>query len=87
MMKAVWKKLGNVGVDSGEIVVCDPCQCFADEMDAGLVVRARTYMGDGLYPVFGLFDGERGDRPMAMLIWTGEARKSVPPLPPEIAEG
>ena len=58
----VTRKIGSVAVDTGQIVILDPCR--AEELDdwkptdfgkkqlSEFVVSAPTGMGDGRYPVF-----------------------------------
>ena len=53
------KHIGNVGIDSGEIVLIDPCyvvQDMADEQIKKLIVYSDTGYGDGLYPVYATYN-------------------------------
>jgi hypothetical protein len=45
------RHIGNVGVDSGNVMVIDPCH-----EDKELGVASPTAEGDGVYPVFQVLD-------------------------------
>ena len=77
--------IGHCGVDSGQIMLIDPCYVFKDDFDGGdtptggsydeacrvtlaegagqiqngLGVVTRTYIGDGNYPVYADMEGKR----------------------------
>lgn len=64
----MWKKIGEIGVDSGQMMLIDPCYmdsvsydeaCAATDdlsgcgiVDNGLAFAALTAYGDGEYPVY-----------------------------------
>lgn len=52
--RAKWEHVGNVGVDSGQIIIGDPCSI--GEKSAEFQVTISTGWGDGIYPVSGLRD-------------------------------
>ena len=48
---SAWDLLGNIGVDTGQIVVGDPA--YVEEALADLTVTFVSGYGDGIYPVYG----------------------------------
>lgn len=108
----VWKYIGSAAVDSGTLMIGDPCyfvgsgsaaehtykdwggflnktkMCSVPQLKfesntAGLGVVASTAHGDGFYPVYGLF-AEGSDRPVAMMVATGDIKRGeLPDLPEE----
>lgn len=78
------RTIGSVGVDSGQILITDPCYVYEDEFvpdapptggkydttcritlhgdcygENGDGFVSATAFGDGRYPVYGEFDGDR----------------------------
>lgn len=54
--------VGLAGVDSGELLIIDPCYIENDELvdrlvEQGIAVKVKTRHGDGLYPVVDFHDG------------------------------
>jgi hypothetical protein len=47
----VLRHIGNIGVDSGNVMVIDPCY---EDKEVG--VASQTAEGDGVYPVFQVLD-------------------------------
>jgi hypothetical protein len=56
-----WFHIGDVGVDTGTVMICDPCNAEEikdqlDVIDAGLGVLVKSGDGDGIYPVFARYE-------------------------------
>jgi hypothetical protein len=53
MKNEVWKKVGEVGVDTASLVLMDPCNCYDldESLSRGLGTVVQTGMGDGVYDV------------------------------------
>ena len=84
-MRTALRTIGSVGVDSGQIIITDPCYVYEDDFvgtdepptggkyDAACRITLQgdlygqsqdgfvsaTAYGDGCYPVYGEFDGDR----------------------------
>jgi hypothetical protein len=50
-----WKRIGQVGVDSGQVLIVDPCYRDTDLPD--YEVTLQTAHGDGVYPVYARMGG------------------------------
>jgi len=72
LVKAIvrYELVGNVAVDSGRVIICDPCNASELNYDRdaskqngqlGSIVGVihDTATGDGVYPVFAEWRGER----------------------------
>jgi len=71
-MKAELKQLGVVGVDSGQLIITDPCyidslpnykklcdingQVYFRDGHPAAGVKIEDFGGDGIFPVFGEYD-------------------------------
>lgn len=76
-----YRLIGHCAVDSGQIMLVDPCYVIGDSYTqehyvdtcevttredrpfgsdfGGLAVSTETGVGDGVFPVYGEFDGQR----------------------------
>ena len=60
MSKDNWTFVGTIGIDSGSLIIIDPCYIdkdfnkknLAKMIKNGLVLKSTTGIGDGAYPVY-----------------------------------
>lgn len=67
-MKTSKKLIGEVCIDSGQLMLCDPCHadvqsdpddfgehCIVNDHDVPIAVFTSTGLGDGIYPVYATY--------------------------------
>ena len=65
------KIIGQISVDSGEVIIADPCY-FKGDLDKGAtVVRHQTRSGDGMFDVIGRYDSKKRIRSLRVDFQTG----------------
>ena len=65
------KIIGQISVDSGEVLIADPCYLKGDVDKGARVVRHQTRSGDGMFDVIGRYDSKKRIRSLRVDFQTG----------------